>query len=67
MQEKGSNWSPSYIYSDNARAFDNELDKDIIEHDLDCIEFKNNFISHTINHKKYPCTHHGWEAYGKEW
>ena len=34
---------PSYIYSDNARSFDNALGKDIIEHHLDSNEFKNNF------------------------
>ena len=45
---------PSYIYCDNAKSFDNALGKDIIEHHLDCNEFRNNFISHTINHIKIP-------------
>ena len=44
----------SYIYSDNARSFDNALGKDILEHHLDSNEFRNNFISHTINHLKIP-------------
>ena len=57
---------PSYIYSDNARSFDNSLSKDMMEHHLGSNEFRNNFISHTINHIKYPCTPHGWQAYGKE-
>ena len=39
---------PSYIYSDNARSFDNAQGKDIIEHHLDSNKFRNNFISHTI-------------------
>ena len=54
---------PSYIYSDNARSFDNALGKDIIEHHLDNNEFRNNFIYQS---QKYPCTPYGWEAYGKE-
>ena len=45
---------PSYIYSDNARSFDNALGKDIIEYHLDSNEFRNNSISHTINHIKIP-------------
>ena len=57
---------PSNTYSDNVKSFDNALDKDIIEHHLDSNEFRNNFISHAINHIKYPCTTHGWEAYEKE-
>ena len=44
----------SNIYSDNARSFDNALGKDIIEYHLDSNEFRNNFISHTINHLKIP-------------
>ena len=45
---------PSYIYSVNARSFDNALGKDIIKHHLDNNEFRNNFISHTISHIKIP-------------
>ena len=45
---------PSNIYSDNARSFDNTLGKDITEHHLDSDGFRNNFISHTINHIKIP-------------
>ena len=44
----------SDIYSDKSRSFDNALGKDIIEHHLDSNEFRNNFISHTINHIKIP-------------
>ena len=57
---------PSYIYTDNARSFDNTMGKDIIEHHLDNNEFRNNFISHTINHIKNPCIPHRWEEYEKE-
>ena len=42
---------PSYIYSD-VRSFGTTLGKDIIEHHLDSHEFRNNFVSHTINHIK---------------
>ena len=45
---------PSYFYCDNVRSFDNALCKDIIEHHLDSNEFRNNFLSHTINHIKIP-------------
>ena len=46
--------TPSNIYSDNARSFDNALGKDTIEHHLDSNEFRNIFISHSINHIKIP-------------
>ena len=56
---------PSYIFSDNAKPFDNVLGKDIIEHHLDSNEFRNNFVSHTVNHIKIPL-YQRWETYGKE-
>ena len=51
--------APTYIYSDNARAFNAALGGDIVEHHVLSTYFENKFRSYQIKHIKIPL-HSPW-------